>query len=143
VGWLRVLAILLVVATMVFGVRRGMAMMAPTYARQYAAGRALGRLTQPGDLVVNLGAYSQHKGGDDYEPNIFYYSRTRGWVLRPQEYRVSYIDTLADRGARFAVTSRLREIARRSAFLDSLDRRYPVADSSADFRIWTLTPETP
>lgn len=142
-GWLRILSLVLVLATMVYGARRGLEMMAPTYTRQYAAGLALARVAQAGDLVVNLGAYSHHKGGDDFEPNIFYYSRTSGWVLRPQEYRMGLVDSLVERGARFAVTSRVREIRSQSGFLDSLDRRYPVVDSTADYRVWTLAQETP
>ncbi len=138
--WARGLAVVLVLATIVFGVRRGVAMMAPLFARQHAAGKALGRVARPGDLVVNLGAFTRHKGGDDFEPNIFYYSRTHGWVLRPEEYRLGVVDSLARRGARFAVTSRVREIARQGHFLDSLDRRYGVLDSTADYRVWALAP---
>jgi hypothetical protein len=143
-AWVRAAAVLLVGATMIMGVRRGMAMTAPVFGKQHAAGEALGRLADPGDLVVNLGAYSRHKGGDDYEPNIFYYSRTRGWVLRDHEYRMAVVDSLRGRGARFAVTARLRELVPHAAFLDSLGDRYRVAAESEAFRVWELqTPRAP
>jgi hypothetical protein len=140
-AWARGLALLLVLATMALGARRGMAMTGAVYGKQYEAGHALARHAWPGDLVVNLGAFSHHQGGDDFEPNIFYYSRTHGWVLRPHEYRAGLVDSLRLRGARFAVTSRLRDLLQdHPAFLDSLGRRYPVLEDSPTHRVWALEP---
>ncbi len=135
--------LLLIAAFVAMGSRRGVAMMEPRYGRQYATGQALAKWAAPGDRVVNLGAYTHHEGGDDYEPNVFYYSRTHGWVLRGHEYRVSLVDSLRLRGARFAVTGRLHEMGPYTAFLDSMNARFPVVDSTAIYRVWALTPSAP
>lgn len=69
-----------------------------------AMAEAIQALEPTADLILDLGAYTEHKGGYDYEPMDFYYSGTRGWVLTPPEYTPEAVEQYRQQGASLLIS---------------------------------------
>lgn len=69
-----------------------------------AMAEAIQALEPTADLILDLGAYTEHKGGYDYEPMDFYYSGTRGWVLTPPECTPQAVQKYRQQGASLLIS---------------------------------------
>ncbi len=113
----------------------------PTVASIIATGKAIDRLTDPGDLIV---ARSPNKAYDTFwqqaanyhDPRIFYVSGTRGWTIGREQDDLKRIADAAGRGARFFADPLLE----RSEVLDAwlITHAELVWSRAAGGRIWKL-----
>ena len=95
-------------------------------ATEVALGAELNRLTPPGSLFVNPGAYTIHKGGYDYEPMVFYYAHRKGWVLTPEAFTPEGLERYRAQGAAYLATVHTATVARHPDFAGYLRRRFQV-----------------
>lgn len=88
--------------------RRSDAIVLPDQLDSVNAGRALGELVQPGDLVILRASAKarseQYDTENNYQdPIVFQVAEVRGWILPADEDQLPQMIAAADRGARFYV----------------------------------------
>jgi 4-amino-4-deoxy-L-arabinose transferase-like glycosyltransferase len=109
-GWLSSPALFLIGAIVIFAVipirRRdqilglhGYDAAQPVHPDRWDVAQHLMPFTNDGDLLVVMGEYTVHEGGNDLSPVLYYYTGLQGWTLDQDEWRLDRIDDLISRGA--------------------------------------------
>jgi hypothetical protein len=98
----------------------------PMHGRAWRVAREIEEHRQPGDLLIGLGLYSIHKGGNALSPVLYYYTGLRGWTLQADGWSLAEVHRLKARGATLLVAVAMEREATAVPFLDSLRLVYPV-----------------
>ncbi len=105
----------------------------PAHPKAWLLAEQLRKISRPGDRLIMLGEYSQHIGGNDLSPVIYYYSGLQGWTLQPNQFSLAKVESLIGRGAtllavepEFIPSGENGRDPAIAAFLPSLLNHYPV-----------------
>jgi len=98
----------------------------PWHPPQWDLAQAIRANSAPGDLLIALGEYTVHKGGNDLSPVLYHYSGLQGWTLQAGEWNEARVEQLRTRGATHLALSSMSHQPGAHEFVDTLRRHYPV-----------------
>lgn len=104
-------------------------------------------VTPPESKIITIGEYTTHVGGYDISPMLFHYSERRGWILTPENWSVSLVENLREKGAthfvampkfqnRYQPKNVQPELS--SSFVQEMKARFPTLVERKDLLILDL-----
>jgi len=71
----------------------------PAHADRWSLAQEIRKTADPDSKLIVIGEYSNHVGGYDLSPVLFYYSGLQGWSLTSEKWSADYIEELRGKGA--------------------------------------------